>query len=85
MQCCVCIEDIKTDLHTTYCGHRFHTRCLNNWKEKNKTCPICRENLDFGDDLFGMQNISDLEYKQLISFFGLNNYICPKISLEYRS
>ena len=82
MQCCVCIEEIKHDLHTTHCGHRFHTKCLDTWKQKNKTCPMCREDLDFGEDMFGMQDLPDIEYEKLVAFFGLNNYVRPKVSLE---
>jgi len=83
MQCCVCLENIqqKTCI-TTVCKHKFHTDCLKKWKEKNKSCPMCRENLDFGDDILGMQDISDNDYNQLVSFFGLDNNICPQISLE---
>lgn len=43
---------------------------------------MCRENLDFGDDILGMQDISDDDYNKLVSFFGLDNNICPQISLE---
>ena len=86
MQCCVCLEDVtyKTCITTT-CNHKFHTKCLNSWKERKKSCPMCRENLDFGSDMLGMQDISDYEYNNLVSFFGMNNYVCPQISLEYGS
>jgi len=86
IQCCVCLENIdaKTCI-TTICEHKFHTPCLKKWKEKNKSCPICRENLDFGEDLLGIQDVTDFEYNNLVSFFGMNNYVCPQISLEYGS
>ena len=24
------------------CGHKFHTQCLTQWENKQRTCPLCR-------------------------------------------
>lgn len=28
------------------CGHTFHTRCLDRWKRRSATCPMCRTPFD---------------------------------------
>jgi hypothetical protein len=30
---------------TTPCGHTFHTKCLNTWKQQKNSCPMCRRAL----------------------------------------
>ena len=27
------------------CNHVFHEECIDKWKERNNTCPICRKDL----------------------------------------
>lgn len=44
MDCVICNEDV---IRTGYavsvkCGHVFHGKCLLQWIETNKTCPVCR-------------------------------------------
>ena len=42
--CAICLTDIlkseKSD--TLRCKHIYHTECINKWKEKQHTCPVCR-------------------------------------------
>jgi len=50
VECPVCLEKIDTkDLHTTGCGHNFHTQCMEQLKNSttNKTvdCPMCRKKI----------------------------------------
>ena len=35
--CAICYTNAEYQLD---CGHIFHKRCLNQWK--NRTCPLCR-------------------------------------------
>lgn len=47
--CSVCFETMTTrnsrKLET--CGHTFHRKCLNTWKQQgNRTCPLCRVGFD---------------------------------------
>ena len=28
------------------CGHAFHRDCLNEWMERDNTCPNCRGNIE---------------------------------------
>ena len=53
------------------CDHVFHSTCLIEWKKNNKSCPMCRTNLDVGQDLFGMQDMPDDEFDKLKTFFGI--------------
>lgn len=44
-ECSICLEDIKDDLETTTCYHKFHHSCLIEWKSINNCCPICRDRI----------------------------------------
>ena len=42
--CSICLDNLeKGSIYGTPCGHIFHADCLQVWKSKNSTCPICRE------------------------------------------
>lgn len=50
LECAICLlefeeEHILLRLLTT-CYHVFHQECIDRWLESNKTCPVCRRNLD---------------------------------------
>lgn len=72
MECAICMEDIQTNARVTieHCGHAFHATCLKTWKNEQMSCPMCRHDLDVGEDLFDMQNIPDVAYQQLVDFFS---------------
>ena len=42
--CAICLSDIlkseKSD--KLRCKHIYHSTCINKWKEKQHTCPVCR-------------------------------------------
>lgn len=43
--CAICLDDItrknkKNEL--LVCGHLFHISCINKWRRKSNTCPLCR-------------------------------------------
>jgi len=43
--CCpICYEDYieNESLRVLKCNHYFHINCVNDWLNKNKSCPICR-------------------------------------------
>ncbi len=54
--CSICIEQINTeyDLCLVQCGHKFHYRCMEEYKEKtnNYTCPLCRHELFKPEEMF---------------------------------
>ena len=41
-ECSICLDTDKNDLIKTSCGHFFHDSCLQEWKQFNNTCPLCR-------------------------------------------
>ena len=47
-ECSVCLENATSNSVVLGCGHRFHTRCVNQWIEvqmsdtPHPTCPLCR-------------------------------------------
>ena len=48
-QCSICLNDMRNTRSNREirCGHRFHGRCIEEWKKKGKnTCPLCRKVFD---------------------------------------
>lgn len=41
--CSICLE-VSSNVQTN-CNHFYCYKCINNWYYKNKTCPICRQQL----------------------------------------
>lgn len=45
--CSVCMNNMnEINSRTLDCSHTFHTRCLERWKHRSNTCPICRAPFD---------------------------------------
>jgi len=44
MSCCICMEVFQTseDVRTLPCLHIYHTKCIDKWLLRNRTCPICK-------------------------------------------
>jgi hypothetical protein len=44
MSCCICMIAFKTseDVRTLPCLHIYHTKCIDKWLLRNRTCPICK-------------------------------------------
>ena len=40
--CSICLEKLNKNKVYLNCNHYFHKDCINNWKTRNNTCPICR-------------------------------------------
>ena len=45
--CPICLDEMKkvSNLAITNCCHVFHIGCINNWRNKNNECPICRTHI----------------------------------------
>jgi len=45
--CTICMEKMcRSTFVVTVCAHKFHSTCLNKWRETgNVTCPLCRINI----------------------------------------
>lgn len=60
-ECIICTEELynrKDDVLTLACSgsdeaHIFHFKCIDGWKKKNATCPMCRTPLN--------ENINEIE------------------------
>tara|TARA_B100000795_G_scaffold70236_1_gene49175 strand:- start:982 stop:2946 length:1965 start_codon:yes stop_codon:yes gene_type:complete len=57
-ECAICFENILEDADAIeltrkccHCGHAFHKKCLDQWLEKNDTCPSCRKKCLFESDI----------------------------------
>ncbi|CAN1746200.1 RING-H2 finger protein ATL29 [Linum perenne] len=49
LECAICLaefEDVDLIRLLTACYHVFHLPCIDLWLQSNKTCPVCRQNLD---------------------------------------
>ena len=51
-ECCICLEDLETNLHKTKCCSKYiHTKCLVDYimfkvnNRKKVTCPYCRQDI----------------------------------------
>ena len=46
--CCICLDKFNEndELIVLKCNHRFHTKCIINWFEKELTCPLCRKKVE---------------------------------------
>ena len=54
LMCAICLIDFVVDENARElsCGghHKFHEICLFTWLENKRTCPVCREHLDYDND-----------------------------------
>lgn len=43
-ECSICLDDIKVNREKLPCGHNYHSRCIEDWKNHSDkfTCPMCR-------------------------------------------
>ncbi len=46
-ECAICLIELKNDIITLPCNHKFHNLCMNQWFEynRNNSCPYCRYDL----------------------------------------
>ena len=40
--CSICLEKLNKNKVYLNCNHYVHKDCINKWKTRNNTCPICR-------------------------------------------
>lgn len=59
-KCGICLQ-LFSDPTTLSCNHTFCRSCINNWKNKNNTCPLCRKYItDYKSDKKIQNQIYDL-------------------------
>ena len=76
--CCICesIPNPETALEEENCGHLFCQNCLNNWLEKSKNCPFCKE-------IISKRSVKDknkIVYRHLINLIIL----CPEANCNWK-
>ena len=44
-ECIICLDDMKIgdNIKILKCGHIYHHKCINDWFNVKKECPICCE------------------------------------------
>jgi hypothetical protein len=46
IDCSICLDDVGTKQACNLgCGHLFHTECINEWKNINDSCPMCKRSI----------------------------------------
>ncbi len=47
-ECCICKDEMLStqNIETTKCNHKFHNACLEIWKNRVASCPLCRTELE---------------------------------------
>ena len=45
--CCICLSDYDTgdEVRVLACDHSYHTECIDQWLERNNTCPLCSRSI----------------------------------------
>ncbi|EDO16672.1 hypothetical protein Kpol_1052p19 [Vanderwaltozyma polyspora DSM 70294] len=57
--CCCTYADDKYPLISKlpHCGHNFDYECLSIWLSKNKTCPMCRDDITSHKEVIDTSNV----------------------------
>ena len=40
--CSICLDDSNENVKTLLCGHKFHKDCIEEWLNREESCPMCR-------------------------------------------
>lgn len=75
-KCSICIDSLGSinDCRALECSHMFHTKCIAEWTNNNKTCPICKESVLDNHDIPTMISLSN---------FIIDNIDYIRISHDY--
>ena len=64
LDCAICLLDfeVNEDARQLNCGgrHKFHEICLFTWLENKRTCPKCREPLDYDNEEARTEDIDEI-------------------------
>lgn len=69
--CVICLEPLEDDeIKTLSCMHVYHVKCIQLWKEKKGTCPVCRNDSNHFLPAFSFNTFSGNTYGNLEPGFG---------------
>ena len=70
VNCAICLEPIvisdTENIFKTDCEHYFHTRCILEWLRESRSCPICRNKIDYNFKLKKKTPLSTLLARILV-------------------
>ena len=63
--CEICMSVVENPKECVQCNALMCEVCINKWKEKNDSCPMCRAKINLADNLnrFAQNKLNDLEFK----------------------
>ena len=75
--CSICLNHVRNTRSVTKlrCGHKFHKKCIDEWKSRTPTCPDCRALIDKYKVTIRIENIENAQ----------SNIFAPLSSLEVLS
>jgi len=74
-ECIICLENLKYNILTLTCNHKYHYNCIITWAFKKKynihypKCPLC----DINCEIINIENIYPEENNDLIELNNENN------------
>jgi len=48
-ECVICMER-QAEISLSGCNHEFCESCIQQWNQKSHTCPMCRQEAEYGSD-----------------------------------
>ena len=46
-ECSICFQKFDNDNYQMPCNHNFHQKCILDWFDKKKNCPLCRQQFEW--------------------------------------
>lgn len=69
------LNDINYDNYEILeCSHKFHKKCINEWKKKNNICPLCRNIINTDKYNCKYNEFKDDQYNELYRNRVIINY-----------
>ena len=66
MSCCICmLNNSNTNLG---CNHSFCYDCISNWRQRNNTCPICRQIIRYRESDYLMSLGDKIKYTGITEY-----------------
>jgi hypothetical protein len=50
-ECCICM-DRRAEIALSECNHAFCNQCLEEWTQRNQSCPVCRQHASKDSDVW---------------------------------